>query len=121
MIAAHIDQIGLMVTKIEEGGFIRFTTVGGWTRQMPAQAVTVHGREDLIGIIGMRPPHVVSAAERKKAVPVLDLHIDTGQAEDRVRELVRVGDVISLRCSYTKLQASDVPRAPWTTGHRSRP
>ena len=59
MIDAHFDQIGLMVTDQKEGGFLTFTTVGGVdTRVLPATDVTIHGKEDLFGVISSTPPHL---------------------------------------------------------------
>lgn len=98
LLAAHMDEIGLMVTKVEERGFVRFTTVGGVDpRTLPAQEVLVHGRETLPGVIGVKPPHIMSRDEMKKAIKLEDMFIDLGLPEERVRELIRVGDFISLR------------------------
>ncbi len=66
MIATHMDEIGLIVSDIEEE-FLRFQEVGGFDdRVLLGQEVVVHGRTDLPGIIGTRPPHVLSLAERDK-------------------------------------------------------
>lgn len=98
LLAAHMDEIGLMVTKVEERGFLRFTRVGGVDqRTLPAQEVLVHGRQTLPGVIGVKPPHIMSRDEMKKAIKLEDMFIDLGLPEERVRELVRVGDFISLR------------------------
>jgi putative aminopeptidase FrvX len=69
MIATHMDEIGLIVSELEEG-FIHFEQVGGYDdRVLLGQQVTVHGRQDLPGIIGARPPHVLPADERDKPIP----------------------------------------------------
>ncbi len=95
LIEGHIDEIGLMVTDIEQG-FLRFTQVGGFdVRVLLAQEVIVHGKKDLRGIIGARPPHVLTAEEREKVIPMNDLWIDVGLADARVRELVQIGDTIT--------------------------
>lgn len=95
MLSAHMDAIGLMVTRVHQG-FLWVTTVGGVdARVMPGQPVLVHGRETLPGIVTSTPPHLLSAAEREKAVKLEDLMIDVGLPADRVAQLVRVGDLVS--------------------------
>ena len=102
LIEGHMDEIGLMVTDIDHG-FLRFTQVGGFdVRVLLAQEVIVHGKTEgpvgkpLPGIIGSRPPHVLTEEERDKVIPMCDLFIDVGLPEDRVRELVQVGDLITI-------------------------
>jgi len=108
MITAHLDEIGLMVKRIEKG-FIRFATVGGFDlRTLIGQEVTVHGRHDLRGVIGIRPPHVVPKAERKKVVPLDQLFVDVGLPPDEISNNVRVGDTISLRREFIELQNEHV-------------
>ncbi len=103
MLAGHMDEIGLVVTKLEKG-FLRFSTVGGFDlRVLPGQEVTVHSQQDLPGIIGMRPPHVLTQEEREKVVPLDNLFIDVGMSEEELAKLVRVGDVISLQRTFTEL------------------
>jgi tetrahedral aminopeptidase len=96
LLEGHMDEIGLIVTAIEQG-FIHFTQVGGYdARILPSQNVVVHAREELPGVVAWRPPHVLSAAEREKTVPLNELLIDVGLPEARVRALVTVGDTITL-------------------------
>jgi endoglucanase len=103
MLAAHSDEIGLMVTAIEQG-FLRFTTVGGFDlRTLVGQEVVVHGRRDLPGMVATRPPHVLTAEERKKAIPLQELFVDVGLAADQLQGLVRVGDLITLRRTMIEL------------------
>jgi putative aminopeptidase FrvX len=104
LIEGHMDEIGLMVTDIDQG-FIRFTQVGGFdARVLPAQEVLVHGKTQLPGIIGARPPHVLTEAERDQVIPMTDLWIDVGLPEARVRELVQVGDLITIARKMTSLK-----------------
>ncbi|HHY18422.1 MAG TPA: M42 family metallopeptidase [Firmicutes bacterium] len=104
LLAAHIDEIGLMVKKIDEKGFIRFATVGGFDyRTLVAQEVTVHGKEKLRGVIGAKPPHLQARNEQKKAYPEEEFYIDLGLDVDKVKELVRIGDVITIERSVQKL------------------
>ncbi|MFQ5592982.1 MAG: M42 family metallopeptidase [Anaerolineae bacterium] len=104
MLAGHIDEIGFIVTKLEKG-FLRFTQVGGFDpRVLPGQEVVVHGREPLAGIIASRPPHVLSASERKKVTPMHELFIDVGFPEDRLAEMVSVGDLITVKRDLIELR-----------------
>ena len=104
MFAAHMDEIGLMVTDIEKG-FLRVTRVGGADpRVLLGLEVTVHGRRDLPGVVATRPPHVLPPQERKKAVPFDKLFVDVGLPEEKVRQLVSVGDLISIRRELSELK-----------------
>jgi tetrahedral aminopeptidase len=103
MLAAHADEVGLMVKGYEEG-FLRFTTVGGVdVRTIVGQEVVVHGVRPLPGIVGSRPPHVLSAEERQKAVPLDDLFIDVGLSPESLRQAVHVGDLITMRRELVEL------------------
>ncbi len=96
LIEGHMDEIGLMVTEIEKG-FVRFTQVGGFdVRVLPAQQVVVHGKRDLPGVIGARPPHVQAQEEREHVVPMHELFVDIGLPETEVRALVQPGDLITI-------------------------
>ncbi len=104
LLAAHMDEIGLVVTQIE-GGFLRFTRVGGADlRVLPAQEVTVHTAQgDLPGVIASRPPHVLGPEERRHPFRQDQLFIDLGLEEAQVRERVQVGDFVSLRQETVRL------------------
>ena len=96
LIAAHMDEIGAMVTQID-CGFIRFTAVGGLDpRILLGQAVEVHGRRRLKGVIGVRPPHLLTRKERKQELKIEDLFIDLGLDQEQACRQVQVGDYISL-------------------------
>ncbi len=96
-LVAHIDQIGAMVTKIEEGGFIRFAPVGSIDpRILPGHAVKVHGKNRLQGVVGAKAPHLTSQKERTTPPEIENMFIDLGCDEKKVREQVRVGDFIAL-------------------------
>jgi endoglucanase len=94
MLAAHMDEIGLMVTHVDDRGFVRVLPIGGWdARTLVGQRVSVHGREDLEGVVGLPPVHLLDQKDRAKALEVTDLAIDLGLPAERVRETVRAGDV----------------------------
>ncbi len=97
MLDAHMDEVGLMISHIEDDGFLRFTTIGGWdARVLPAHAVTIRTRSGAYvrGVIGSLPPHILSQTDREKPVPIESLFIDVGacSAEDARRHGVRLGD-----------------------------
>ncbi len=104
MLAAHIDEIGLIVTKLDES-FLRSTQVGGIDeRVLLGQEVLVHGREPLPGVIASRPPHVSSASERRKSVAMDELLIDVGLSASELAEMVQVGDMITIKRDMIELQ-----------------
>ena len=104
MLEAHMDEIGLMVSQIEKNGFLRFINIGGVDpRILPASEVTVHAKKDLKGVIGAKPPHLMTSGEGDKSVKITDMTIDTGLSYEEVCELVSVGDSVTLSQSVGKL------------------
>jgi len=104
LIATHMDEIGLIVSELEDG-FLHFQQVGGYDdRVLLGQEVVVHGRRALPGIIGARPPHVLSAEERGKPVPHDKLRIDVGLSAEALPNLVRVGDLVTMKRELIELQ-----------------
>lgn len=95
MLAAHMDAIGLMVNAIIDG-FLRITAIGGIdVRVLPGQMVTVHGRQDLPGMIVPTPARLLPSRTQAGVVPLEYLLVDVGLLPDEVDNLVRVGDTIS--------------------------
>jgi endoglucanase len=95
MLAAHVDEIGAVVTSIDKD-FLRFNRVGGlYSRVLMGQEVMVHGRRDLPGLIGSIPPHFQSPGERDDKINIEEMHVDVGLPPAEVAELVQVGDLIS--------------------------
>jgi endoglucanase len=104
MLSAHMDEIGLMVTGVEKG-FLRITKVAGSdARVMLGQEVVVHGKRELPGVVGSRPPHVLPPEERDRVLPFDQLFVDVGLPETQVKRLVRVGDLISIRRAAFELK-----------------
>lgn len=98
MVAGHLDEVGFMITQIDDKGFLRFQTVGGWWGQvMLAQRVTIVTRKgDVTGVIGSKPPHILPAEARKKPVDIKDMFIDIGaSSREEVMEWgVHPGDMV---------------------------
>jgi endoglucanase len=113
LLAAHLDEIGLMVTRIEEGGFLRFTEIGGFDiRVLLGQEVVVHpvsrygSTTDIFypGIIGAKPPHFQTPDESRQVIALADLYIDLGLEEREVRAKISVGDVVTIRMPFVTLK-----------------
>ncbi len=109
MVAGHLDEVGFMVTSIDEKGFVRFQTVGGWWEQvMLAQRVTIMTRNGNVpGVIGSKPPHILTPEARKKLVDKKDMFIDIGassKAEATEEFGVRPGDAIVPVCEFTVMK-----------------
>jgi len=95
-IVGHIDEIGLIVSHVDDDGFLRFGGVGGWDSViLVGQRVTLLTREGpLDGVIGKKPIHLLKDEDRKKVPELKDLHIDVGAKDgDEARARVRIGDV----------------------------
>ena len=98
MLDAHMDEIGLMVRFIDKNGFIRFSQVGGQNpRILPGQKVTIHSSsgEEIVGVIGEKPIHLLEQEEKKKSSKLEDLFIDAGFSNDvEAKRYISVGDYI---------------------------
>ena len=112
LLTAHIDEIGLLVTRIEPGGFLRFTQIGGFDarvllgQEVYIHPVTRHGAATALqypGIIGAKPPHFQSASESESVIPMDDLYIDIGLDAAQARQKVAVGDVATIRAPFVNL------------------
>jgi putative aminopeptidase FrvX len=105
LIAGHMDEIGFLVSFIEEkSGFLRISPLGGFDPvTLVAQRVDVHTRDgSLPGCIGRKPIHILTEEERKKPVKLEDLFVDIGLSAEAVADRVSVGDVVTLRQSYVE-------------------
>jgi putative aminopeptidase FrvX len=105
MLAAHMDEVGLMVKTINKDGFLQFAKMGGIDdRVLPAQRVTVYSKKGAFpGIVGSKPPHIQKEEERKKVMTSEDLFIDVG-VENKEAALtmgIAVGDPVGFDVKYT--------------------
>jgi endoglucanase len=96
MVAAHMDEISFIVTHIDDEGFVRFHTLGGFDpKTLTAQRVIIHGSEDITGVMGSKPIHIMSTDERNKAPQTKDYFIDTGYTADELKEKIHIGAPIT--------------------------
>jgi putative aminopeptidase FrvX len=104
MIGAHMDEIGFMVTHIDNKGFLRFTTLGGFDpKTLTAQRVIVHGKKDIIGVMASKPIHVMTPDERNKVAKLTDYFIDTGLTKEEVFENISIGDPVTREREYIEM------------------
>ena len=96
MLTAHMDEIAFIVQHIDDDGFIRFLPLGGFdAKTLTAQRVIIHGKKEVIGVMGSKPIHLMNADERNKVQQAKDYFIDTGLPKDELEKLVSIGDPIT--------------------------
>ncbi|MBS1611267.1 MAG: M42 family metallopeptidase [Bacteroidetes bacterium] len=96
MAAAHMDEIGFIVSHIDDNGFLRFHPLGGFDpKTLTAQRVVIHGKKDVIGVMGTKPIHLMSPEERGKSLQLTDFFIDLGMKKEEVVKIVEVGNVVT--------------------------
>lgn len=108
LLDAHIDQIGLIVRGIDEKGFLLISEIGGIDpRVLTGAEVTVHGKENLFGVICSVPPHLAKDGESKK-LDIRQMAVDVGYSKEDAERLISVGDRISLRCNQLELIGDNI-------------
>jgi len=96
MIGAHMDEIGFIVTHIDDKGFVRFHTLGGFDpKTLTAQRVIVHGKKDIIGVMGSKPIHVMTPEEKTQMPKTTDYFIDLGLPKAKVEKIVSIGNPVT--------------------------
>ena len=108
MLMAHADEVFMIVTEIKEGGFLKFKSFGLDVKILPSQEVIIHGKKDIRGIIGIKPPHLMNDDERKKVIPLEELRIDTGYSKESLMDIVSVGDFITVAPEFRELLNGNV-------------
>ncbi len=109
LLDAHLDQIGLIVTAVDEDGFLKFAKCGGADRRVLAAAeVTVHGKEKVYGVITSTPPHLAKPDEASKALAFDEMAIDIGMKKDEAVKLVSLGDRVTFNGNYLQLLGNRV-------------
>lgn len=109
LLEAHIDSVGMIVTYIEDNGFLRVGACGSPdVRTLLAQSVTVHGKESIRGVVSTLPPHV----KKDSAVPEIgDLSIDIGMTKQQAEDAVLLGDRVTVNSAFRELRG-DMVSAP---------
>ena len=109
LLDAHIDQIGFMVSEVLEGGMLRVLPIGGVDpRMLLASEVRILADKPMMGVFACLPPHLQTAADYKKSVPVDEMVIDTGFSEEYVREHVKPGTPVALVGAPVKLKNGSI-------------
>ncbi|REJ73464.1 MAG: M42 family peptidase [Acidobacteria bacterium] len=121
LLAGHCDQIGLLISYIDENGFLRVQTIGGWDpQQLIGQRMVVWTKSGAVpGVIARKAIHLLTAEERKKVTESKELWIDIGAASrDEAKEVVRIGDPVTLELGYRELRGkfATAPKMDNTTG-----
>lgn len=105
VLEAHIDNVGLVVREIDNKGFIKFMCSGGIDSSiLPTAEVIVHGKKDLFGVIGAKPPHLQTKEDDGKKNSAEDMYIDCGYDCENISEYVSVGNTITLLSKYNDLK-----------------
>ena len=100
LIDTHFDEIGMIVTEILDGGFLRVTSIGGLDPAiMQASSVVIYGKETIHGIVASTPPHLKSGSDRK-LTPIDELLIDTGYPKEELEQIVRLGTPVGFMPIY---------------------
>lgn len=96
MAAAHMDEIGFIVTHIDDNGFVRFNPLGGFDpKTLTAQRVLIHGKKDVLGVMGSKPIHIMKPEERGAKLNISDFFIDTGLSKKELDKIIEVGSPIT--------------------------
>ena len=108
MLAAHMDEISFMVRHVDENGFIRFHTLGGFDpKTLTAQRVWVHTRSgDLLGVMGTKPVHLMNEEEKKAGLRLDSFFIDLGLPRAEVARRVQIGDPVTRQREFVKVGKS---------------
>lgn len=106
LLDAHIDRIGMIVTYIDDDGFVKVGKMGIDMRTLLAQNVTIYGREKVKGVISTLPPHV--AEDKDKAPKLEDIAIDVGMNKEQAEKVISLGDLVVLEGFFSKLAGNRV-------------
>ncbi len=103
MVAAHMDEVGLIVRQIDSKGLIKFEAVGGIDQRVLNSKVVLVGDNKIPGVIGSKAVHLMSKEERGKSLPIDKLYIDIGtDSKEETEKLVSIGDYVSFKSDYVE-------------------
>ena len=112
LLEAHLDRIGLVVAEILGDGFVKFKPLGGVDeRTLPASEVYILGKEQVFGIIGALPPHLMNGKDKNAELKISDMLIDTGLTPEEAKSKFSVGDPIILKSDFTPLAGGIISSA----------
>jgi len=101
MITAHMDEVGLMITDIDNEGLLKFTTVGGIDKRILVSKPVLIGKNKILGVIGAKPIHLQKREEWQRALNIDQLYIDIGaKNKEEAERLVNIGDYVSFDSQY---------------------
>jgi tetrahedral aminopeptidase len=103
MLMAHLDEVALIISDYSRDGFLKFKGIGIDPKTLVSQEVIIRGKEDIPGIIGIKPPHLMNEEEKDKAASFESLLIDTGLSEKKVREKISIGDTAFVKRDTAEL------------------
>lgn len=104
LIDCHLDEIGMMVSGYEDGGFLRVVNIGGVdTRILPAGEVVIYGKETISGVVATSPTYLLPPGDTQKLKPITELYIDTGYSKEELTELAPLGTPVGFKPVYGKL------------------
>jgi len=104
MIAAHMDEISFIVSHIDDDGFIKVHPLGGFDpKTLTAQRVILHGKKDIIGVMGTKPIHIMTAEEIAKPPKISDYFVDTGLPADEVKKIISIGTPITREREFIEM------------------
>jgi putative aminopeptidase FrvX len=104
LVAAHMDEIGFIVSHIDEQGFLRFQCLGGFDpKTLTAQRVIIHGKKDLVGVMGAKPIHVMTPEEKNKPAKIEDFFIDLGMKKEEIEQYISIGDTVTRERSLIEM------------------
>ncbi|HCX62279.1 MAG TPA: aminopeptidase [Clostridiales bacterium] len=103
MVAAHMDEVGLIVSHIDSDGFIKFQAVGGIDQRVLNSKVVTIGENKINGVIGSKAVHLMKGEEREKSIPIDKLYIDIGtDSKSETEKLVNIGDYAAFKSDYVE-------------------
>jgi putative aminopeptidase FrvX len=108
MVAGHLDEIGFMVSEITKDGYLKFIPAGGWWGHVVLSqqfTVTTRSKRKIRGVVGSKPPHILSVEERKNVVEIKDMFLDIGVPSKKAAEAlgIEIGNMITPAIEFQKL------------------
>lgn len=109
MLMAHLDEVSLVVTELKDNGFLKIKGIGIDPKTLVSKEVIVHGKDkDICGIIGIKPPHLMNEEDKKTAVTIDSLLVDTGYSKSDLEKYIRPGDYITIKGNYKELLNNNI-------------